>query len=224
MLFTFYIALAILLIAAYFIGSLNSAIIATFVTTGKDIRNYGSNNAGLTNVYRCFGKIPAGITLLIDILKGFIVILLARLIFILGIADYAEQDVLTVCGLATMCAILGHVFPVFYGFKGGKGILIASVCILATDPIVFLCELVMFVALVGTTRYISVGSIACCIGYPVFTLIWQSISNRYFDGTYENILIHALIALAAGIFCFARHIPNVKRLFKHEESKFSFVK
>ncbi len=208
-----------MLIVSYIIGSLNSAIIATFVTTGKDIREYGSKNAGLTNVYRCFGKIPAGLTLLIDILKGFIVIFLTRLIFVFNIADYSEYDVYTFCELTMLFAILGHVFPVFYKFKGGKGILIAATCMLATDPIVFLCELLLFVILVGITRYVSVGSIACCIGYPLFTLLWQSISVAYFDGTYYNIGAHAIIALLAGILCFARHVPNVKRLMKHEESK-----
>ncbi len=209
---------------SYIIGSLNSAIIATFIFTGKDIRDYGSKNAGLTNVYRCFGKLPAGVTLLIDILKGFIVIFLSKLLFILQFIDSNEYDVYFVCGLATLFAILGHVFPLFYGFKGGKGILIAATCMLATEPVVFLCEFVLFVLLVAITRYISVGSIATCIGYPIFTFVWQMLSNLYLDGNYENIWIHTLLALFAGILCFARHIPNVKRLIKHEESRFTFKK
>lgn len=95
---------------------------------------------------------------------------------------------------------------------------------LAIDPVVFLCEFVLFVLLVAITRYISVGSIACCFGYPLFTFIWQSVSNAYFGGVYECILVHTLIALAAGILCFWRHMPNVKRLMSHTESKFSFKK
>ncbi len=216
--------MAVLLIAAYVIGSLNSAIIATFVTTGKDIRDYGSNNAGLTNVYRCFGKIPAGLTLLIDILKGFVVVLLSKLLFYFRFASYDEHDFYIISGLATLFAILGHVFPVFYKFKGGKGILIAATCMLAIDPAVFLCEFVLFVILVAVTRYISVGSIACCVGYPVFTFIWQTVSNAYFNGAYSNIFLHTLIAILAGVLCFAKHIPNVKRLINHQESRFVLKK
>lgn len=214
----------IVLIISYLIGSLNSAIIATFAVSGKDIRDYGSKNAGLTNVYRCFGKAAAGLTLLIDICKGFLVVLLARLLFISSWFSYQDYDVVTVCSLAAVFAILGHVFPIFYKFHGGKGILIAGVCMLAIDPVVFLCEFVLFVLLVAITRYISVGSIACCFGYPLFTFIWQSVSNAYFGGVYECILVHTLIALAAGILCFWRHMPNVKRLMSHTESKFSFKK
>lgn len=140
------------------------------------------------------------------------------------VIDSSECDVYFVCGLATFFAILGHVFPVFFGFKGGKGILIAATCMLATDPVVFLCEFILFALLVAITRYISVGSIATCIGYPIFTFAWQTLSNIYFDGDYQNIWIHVLLALFAGILCFARHIPNVKRLIRHEESKFAFKK
>lgn len=214
----------IVLVLSYLIGSLNSAIIATFIVSGKDVRDYGSKNAGLTNVYRCFGKAAAGLTLLFDICKGFFVVFLARLLFITGWFSYSDHDVITACGLAALFAVLGHVFPVFYKFHGGKGILVAGVCMLAIDPAVFLCEFVMFVVLVAITRYISVGSIACCFGYPLYTLIWQTVSNAYFGGTYENVWIHTLIALAVGVLCFWRHMPNVKRLISHSESKFVLKK
>ena len=201
-------------------GSLNSAIIATFFVSGKDIRDFGSNNAGLTNVYRCFGKLAAGLTLLFDFAKGVVVIIAARLPFMLNLLDKSQYDVLTVCGVAILFAIFGHSFPVFYGFKGGKGILIAGVCMLFADPVVFLCEFVLFVVTVALSRYISLGSILCCIGYPVLTFIWQTVGVTYLNLDYKNIWIHTLLALLAGIFCFVRHMPNVKRLINHEENKF----
>ncbi len=205
-------------------GSLNSAIITTFFISGKDIRDFGSKNAGLTNVYRCFGKTAAALTLLFDLLKGFLVVLAARLPFITGILSKDDYDVLSICLLAALCAIIGHSYPVFYGFKGGKGILIAAVCMLATDPVVFLCEFIVFISVVAISRYISLGSIACCVGYPVFTFLWQALLAPVFGLQYENIVLHVIITALAGIFCFLRHLPNVKRLINHEENKFKIRK
>lgn len=205
-------------------GSLNSAIIATFFVSGKDIRDFGSKNAGLTNVYRCFGKTAAALTLAFDFLKGILVILASHLPFMIGILSDAEYDTLTVSMIAALFAVIGHSFPIFYGFKGGKGILIAAVCMLLIDPVVFVFEAVVFFSTVGITRYISLGSIACCAGYPIFTLLWQTLSVKLFDSDYRQIAVHVVLALLIGILCFLRHLPNVKRLINHEENKFSIRK
>lgn len=220
---TFCFLFVLVLVASYLVGSLNSAIISTFLTKGKDIRQFGSNNAGLTNVYRCFGKLPAALTLLMDLLKGFAVVCLTKLVFFVT-ASPAGFDTVTACGLASLFAVLGHVFPVFYKFKGGKGILVAATCMAAIDPVVFLCELALFVLLVALTKYISVGSIACCAGYPVFTLAWQLLANAHFGGDYVNIPVHTFVAFLVGLLCFLRHLPNVKRLVAHQESKFALKK
>lgn len=194
------------------------------MVSGKDVRDFGSKNAGLTNVYRCFGKTAAALTLIFDFLKGIIVIIASRIPFIVGIISDIDYDKLSISMIAALFAIIGHSFPIFYQFKGGKGILIAGVCMLATDPIVFIFEAVLFFSLVGITKYISVGSIACCIGYPIFTLIWQIISVNVFDANYYMITAHVIIALLIGVLCFVRHLPNVKRLINHEENKFKIRK
>lgn len=194
------------------------------MVSGKDVRDFGSKNAGLTNVYRCFGKTAAALTLIFDFLKGIIVIIASRIPFIVGIISDIDYDQLSISMIAALFAIIGHSFPIFYQFKGGKGILIAGVCMLATDPIVFIFEAVLFFSLVGITKYISVGSIACCIGYPIFTLIWQIISVNVFDANYYMITAHVIIALLIGVLCFVRHLPNVKRLINHEENKFKIRK
>lgn len=211
-------------VLSYLIGSLNSAIIATYLVARKDVREFGSKNAGLTNVYRIFGKTAACLTLLFDFLKGFIAVFIANLPFIFGIISKDEYDSMILSLAAAIFIILGHSFPIFYEFKGGKGILLAAVCMLATDPVVFLCEFIVFFALVALTRYISVGSIACCIGYPLFTLLWQGFISQFFGIEYQNVLIHTLLTLVMGIICFLRHMPNVKRLLNHEENKFKFRK
>ncbi len=148
----------------------------------------------------------------------------SHLPFILGILSETDYDKLTVSMIAALFAIIGHSFPIFYGFKGGKGILIAAVCMLLIDPVVFLLEAIVFFTTVGISRYISLGSIACCAGYPIFTFLWQILSVKMFDSDYQNIIIHTVLALLIGILCFLRHLPNVKRLINHEENKFSIRK
>ena len=210
--------------ASYVIGSLNSAIIVTYLIKHKDIREYGSFNAGLTNVYRCFGPLTAVVTILMDLAKGAVVVFGTKLIMKLPMFDGFKIDVLSVCMISILFAVTGHCYPVFYKFHGGKGILLAAVCMLLTDPVIFLCELVLFVAMVAITKYISVGSLSACIGYPLFTLIWQYLANACFGGEYENIWLHGLIILPMFLMCFLRHFSNIQNLWSGEEKKFYFHK
>lgn len=187
----------------------------------KDIREYGSKNAGLTNVYRCFGSGCAAVTLAIDLLKGFVVVFGTKgALFASGLFSKYDYDEVLACLIVSACAVLGHVFPVFYRFKGGKGILIASMCTLAIEPVAFLCGLTVMVVMTAITKYISVGSICCCLGYPLFFIF----SAWLKDGITQRTYIHAAVAAVMGIFCILRHIPNIIRLVHHEENKFSFKK
>ena len=206
--------------ASYVIGSLNSAIIVTLLVKRKDIRKYGSFNAGLTNVYRCFGASTAAITLLMDFAKGAIVVLGTKLMLLLPMFRGFPLDTLSVCMISTLFAVAGHCYPAFYGFKGGKGILLAAVCMIFTDPIIFLLELILFVIMVATTKYISIGSLSACVGYVVFTFVWQTLSNAFFGGSYENIWLHLLIILPMFLMCFLRHFSNIQHLWQGEEKKF----
>ena len=209
-------------ILSYIIGSLNSAIIMTYLLKRKDIREYGSFNAGLTNVYRCFGMTTAGATLLMDFLKGVIVVFGTKFVLTLPLFENFKLDVLSVCLISALFAVTGHCYPAFYKFRGGKGILLAAVCMVLTDPVVFLLEAIMFVILVGITRYISVGSLAACIGYPIFTMLWETAANAWFGGSYENISLHALIILPMFFMCYFRHFSNIRHLWSGEEKKLYF--
>lgn len=210
--------------ASYVIGSLNSAIIATAVIKHKDIRKYGSFNAGLTNVYRCFGLFTSAATLAMDLIKAIVVVFGTKLVLLLPIFEGFKLDTLSVCMISALFAVCGHCYPVFYGFKGGKGILLAAMCMICTDPMIFLLEAILFVALVAITKYISIGSIAACVGYPTFTLAWQYLSNICFGGSYENIGLHVLIILPMFLMCFLRHFSNIQHLWSGEEKKFYFHK
>ncbi len=212
--------LLITFIASYTVGSLNSAIIATYLLKHKDVREYGSFNAGLTNVYRCFGVTAAICTVIMDLLKGAVVVFGTRLVYSLPLYEDCRLDSFSVVLISVLFAVLGHCFPVFYRFKGGKGILLAAVCMLFTDPMVFLMELIMFAILVSTTKYISVGSLAACVGYPIFTMCWQLFANAFLGAGYENIYLHGLIILPMFILCYFRHFSNIKHLWSKEEKKF----
>lgn len=218
------IILTVVFAASYIVGSLNSAIICTFLLKHKDIREYGSFNAGLTNVYRCFGPAAAVATMVMDLMKGVVVVFGTRLVMLLPVFDGFGLDTLSVTMISALCAVIGHCYPAFYKFRGGKGILLAAICMLLTDPAVFALEAIMFVILVAITRYVSVGSIAACIGYPTFTLLWQIFSNAYLGGEYENIGLHVLIILPMFLVCFLRHFSNIQHLWSKEEKKFSFHK
>lgn len=218
----YYLALLVVAVISYLIGSLNSAIISVRLVKGKDIRDYGSHNAGLTNVYRTFGGLSAAMTLIIDLLKGIVVVFGARgALFWSGLFSADEHSVVTACMIGAMFAVMGHCFPIFYGFKGGKGILIAAVCTICINPLVFLLAVTAFLIVFIATRYVSLSSITCCVVYPICFVIADLIM---FGSVDLYTLAHFFIALAMGVFCFVRHWPNIQRLRNHTESKFTFRK
>lgn len=216
--------LAAVFLICYIIGSLNSAIIAVALIKHKDIRNYGSKNAGLTNVYRCFGQMAALATIFIDVSKAAVIVYGTKAVLHLPAFEDFKLDALSVCLISVLFGVIGHCYPVFYKFHGGKGILLAAMCMVFTDPMIFLFEAIIFAVLVYATRYISVGSMAACLGYPVFTLLWQTLSNRFLNSDYENIWLHVLIIFPLFILCFFRHFSNIQKLWKGEEKRFGFHK
>lgn len=206
------IAVLIACIAGYLLGSLNFALIVSFVGYRKDIRNYGSGNAGMTNVLRTFGKVPALITLIGDLSKGVIAILIGRLLIGLigGAPDFPFGD-----EIVGLCALLGHMFPIYYGFKGGKGILVSAGIILTIDPIVFLIIFAVFLLFFVCTRIVSLGSIAATVAYPISTLF-----RKIFIGAeLWDIIIPTLTACCFMILVLYMHRGNIKRLRSGEEPR-----
>ena len=206
------ISIIISVIVAYLIGSLNSSITVVKIWKKVDIRDYGSKNAGLTNTLRVFGKSPALVTLICDLLKGVIAVLIGRLI-----AHFFGVDNTLIVGYcAGISAFLGHIFPLYYGFKGGKGVLMAATTLLALDPLTFAIVIPFFALLLYITRYVSVSSIIAAIAYPIITYITQSM--RDFDAP----LIDAGFALLMSIIMIYMHKANIQRLKNGTENKFSF--
>ena len=216
------------IVIAYLIGSMNPAIIITRIKTGKDIRTMGSGNAGFTNVLRSVGTGPAVATIICDYLKGIIAVLIGWWIFssLTVTNDVAPIEYVKYGRyLAGMCVILGHTFPIYYGFKGGKGVVTANALMLVVDWRVFLMILATFLIIFLVTKIISLGSIACAALYPVYTLLVTYFMDYLpFLGTenelrFRFVLISTACAAAVGAMVIIMHKENIGRLLRGEEKR-----
>ena len=200
----------IMAVIAYAIGSVNFSIIFSKKFAGFDVREKGSGNAGTTNMLRSVGKGLAALTLICDILKGVVSILIA-----IGIGKIAKdikpEIVVQVAGIF---AIIGHTFPVYFGFKGGKGIATSLGILLLTNWQIGLICMVFALVLMILTRMVSLGSIMAAVLFPILTIF---ITDNYIvEGNY---IIFGLIMALIVIF---NHRSNIKRIYKGEENKVSF--
>lgn len=200
------VTLIFIAIIAYSLGSLNGALIASKAMHRKDIRNYGSGNAGLTNSYRVFGAKTAAVVLAIDIMKGIIGAIIGGLLMNI----YDQQTVGQV--FAGFCAILGHCYPVFYGFKGGKGALAGFSMILVADYRVAFLVIFIFFAIIAFTKLVSLGSLASSLSAPIFMLAFG----------YGSLV--AIVTLLGVLLIVFAHRENIGRLITRTESKINFGK
>ncbi len=216
------------MIIAYLIGSLNPAIIITRLKTGKDIRTMGSGNAGFTNVLRSVGKGPAIATIVCDYLKGIIGVLIGWWIFSqLTVTNDVAPVEYVIYGryLAGLFVILGHSFPIYYGFRGGKSVVTANALMLVVDWRVFLIVLGTFLIIFFATKLISLGSIICAGLYPVYTLLITYFLDYLPNLGTENelrfrfVLISTGCAFLVGAIIIFRHKDNLKRLINGEEKR-----
>ncbi len=203
-------ALAVLL--AYLAGSLPTSYLAGRLLRGIDLRREGSGNLGATNVYRTLGAWPAAVVMLVDVAKGFVSAAYApRLVAALVPPAGPPDGILPLaCGLA---AILGHVFPVWLGFRGGKGVATAVGVFLALSPGATLGAVLVWLAAVALVRIVSVASLALGVCLPFFVYAEQ----RARDGAE---LLVAFAALA-GLFVWWTHRENLRRLANGEERRIS---
>ncbi len=195
-------------LVSYLIGSISFSVIFTKKLAGFDVRDKGSGNAGSTNVLRTAGKGIAALTLVCDVLKGVVAIFLAKAIADFDNVNHAEY----VVQLAGLMVVLGHTFPVFFKFKGGKGVATSLGIILLINWQIGLICLVFALILMLLTRMVSLGSVAAAILFPVLTLF---ITDNYIvAGDYR------IFGILLGIFVCYNHRSNIKRLLKGTENKF----
>lgn len=203
----------IVTIIAYLLGSVSFAVIFGKKIKGIDVREKGSGNAGSTNVLRTAGKKAAALTLLCDVLKGVVAIFIA---FIAG-KIFKNTDSALLVQLAAMAVAIGHTFPIFFEFKGGKGVATSLGIILMINWQIGLICLAFWLVIVILTRMVSLGSIGAAILFPILTIFIREnyiISNGYYF----------VFAILLAILVIFNHKENIKRLLEGKENKFSFKK
>ncbi len=217
---TYYVILVLAVIAtaavSYLLGSISSAIIVSKLMFKEDVRSHGSGNAGLTNMLRTYGKGAAALTLVGDMAKTALAVLFTALIF--GFSYKNGISMSGYCYLAGLCAVLGHVYPIFYGFKGGKGVLVTASMALILCPAIFGALVLLFAIIVAISGFVSLGSIVVASLFPVCVCLYS-----YFLGG-SIPLLTAVCTIFLGAFIVWCHRSNIKRLRDGNEKKLSIGK
>lgn len=209
---------ATMAIIAYFIGSINFSVILSRKMAGFDVRDKGSKNAGTTNMLRTVGKKAALITLICDILKGVISVFIA---FILGLI-IGETNKALLVQIAGIFVIIGHTFPIFFEFRGGKGVATALGVLITTNYQIGLICLVFALVIMAITRMVSIGSVLAAILFPILTIF---IHNNYLvQGTEGMDFGYIIYGIIIGLFVCFNHRENIKRILNGTENKLSFKK
>jgi glycerol-3-phosphate acyltransferase PlsY len=198
-------------VLAYLLGSINFAVIFSKVFMKKDVREVGSGNAGTTNVMRSAGFVPGALTFLCDALKGFAACYVGKIVF--QMLSETHGDDLGILG-AYICGLLcmiGHVFPVFFKFKGGKGVATSVGIFAVCAPVAIVLGLAVFAVITSTTKYVSLASLSATVVVVVTSVIF-----RLTDG---YLIWQIVLAVAMGIIVFLKHKDNVKRLLNGTENK-----
>jgi glycerol-3-phosphate acyltransferase PlsY len=200
-------------LAAYLLGSIPFGFLLVRVFLKEDIRAKGSGNIGATNVVRAGGKGLGALTFALDACKGYFAVFLAsRIVFVPGLAAISHEDVVA---LAALGAILGHIYPVWLGFKGGKGVATAFGVFLALAPWAALAALGVFLLAFAFTRYVSLGSILSAVAFPIFAvLLPHTAYGRWLTG----------VIFFVPIVVIAKHHQNIRRLLGGTEYRFGKTK
>ena len=206
------VRIVIVAIIAYLLGSINVAIILSKTIYKEDIREKGSGNAGLTNTLRNYGKKVAFFNLIGDVLKGVLSIILAWVIV------PEEAQLLAACIAAAAC-VLGHNFPLYFRFKGGKGVLTTLAVMLMIAPIPAVIALIVFIVVVLLTKYVSLGSMVAALTLTILTLI----RGNYFSVS-GGLTPLSVLAIGLATLIIIRHHANISRLIKGTENKLSLKK
>ncbi|MDR0919958.1 MAG: glycerol-3-phosphate 1-O-acyltransferase PlsY [Oscillospiraceae bacterium] len=218
------------IIISYLLGSINSSIVVCRVFKGTDIRTVGSKNAGLTNTIRCFGKGLGLLTLIGDLAKGVVAVLISKALFAyfdMGldglkiVENPPENGTVFVGYIAGFFAIIGHILPVYYGFKGGKGVLTASSILLVVDIRTFAIIIPFFLIVSFATRYVSIGSITAAVFYPILTF---AVQYYWRDFTFTAAMLDTILVVFTSALLIYMHRGNIKRLKQGTENKIKLKK
>ncbi|MCL2033904.1 MAG: glycerol-3-phosphate 1-O-acyltransferase PlsY [Oscillospiraceae bacterium] len=203
--------IAIICIAAvsYLIGSVNFAIIVSKAVAREDIRTKGSGNAGMTNILRTYGKGPAAVTAVGDFSKAILAIALSRVLF----NHFGLGDMIDAGYIAGIFVLLGHIRPLYFGFRGGKGVMTTLGIIVVINPLVGLIIAAVFIPVMFITKIVSIGSVLGAIAYPVITWLTDYLRGR-------TAVLDIVFAVVYMVIVLYMHKSNIKRLLNGTENKF----
>lgn len=209
----FIIDLIIIFVLTYIIGSVPFGLIVGKLVKGVDVREYGSGNIGATNVIRVLGKGWGYLVFFLDVLKGFLPTFLVSYILQIHELSLGKENIGWIVVLTGIISVLGHSFSCFLKFKGGKGVCTSLGVIIGLDWRVACIAYGLFLIVLLIWRYVSLGSVLAALSVPVMFIFF-----KYFSSPLSYKIIGLLMFLAI----FVKHIPNIKRLLNHTESKFVF--
>lgn len=201
----------LLILLAYLIGSIPTSVWVSEYFFDIDIRNYGSGNAGATNTYRVLGPKWGSLVMMVDMLKGIIAVKLSLLLPSYADSEVNLQNLQTVLGLA---AVIGHIFPIWADFRGGKGIATLFGLVLGISPWTALSCVGIFTLVLYLTRFVSLSSILASIAFPVFILVIFNVDNP----------AYRVFAIAVALMVLLTHQKNIGRLLTGNESKVPILK
>ena len=203
----------------YLLGSLSFSVIVSKGLYHQDIRSFGSGNAGMTNVLRTFGKKAAALTIVGDIGKGVVAVLLAKWFFQSSFATGQTYFWGSILGmyLAAFFAVIGHVYPLYFGFKGGKAVSVATGTIVAISPVMVLPLLVVFFGVLAAKKMVSLSSICCAAAYPVVTFLYYAVVRK---DEVPAIVTATVGAAIMGVLVIWLHRSNIQRIRNGTEYKF----
>ena len=217
-------------VIGYLVGSVSFSIIFTRLFDKKDIRTMGSGNAGFTNVLRSVGKLPSILTFIFDFAKGLLAVYLGMLIFQASGAPFIVKQ----CGiyLAGVACILGHVFPLYFHFKGGKGVLTSAALILIIDWRIFLIVVGVFLIVFLISKIISLASISAAVSLPIGTFLvtyfadYRPNLSHSFDKGYSlaYVVVTTAFSLIFAALVVGKHHANIGRILRGEEKKITAKK
>lgn len=210
----FLIVLAVA-VEAYLLGSVDTGILVSKYLYHDDVRTHGSGAAGMTNMLRTFGKKAAAMTATGDVLKGVLAVCIGRWLFHMLPADAGMSPYLGVY-LAAIFAVLGHLYPLYFGFKGGKGVLVAAGAILAIQPVLLPFLALIFLACLLPTGMVSLGSVTMAAAYPLLTLGYCLLRGY----AVQDLLICLVGSVIMAAMVIYMHRSNIQRIRDGKEYRF----
>ena len=202
-------------VQAYLLGSIDTGILVSKFLYHDDVRKYGSGAAGMTNMLRTFGKKAAALTAFGDVLKGVLAVCIGRWLFTQMPESTTLSPYLAVY-LAAIFAIIGHLKPLYFGFKGGKGVLVAAGAILAVQPVLLPVLAVIFLVCLVPTGMVSLGSITMAAAYPVLTLVYSLMRGL----PTRDVVVCTVGAAIMGGMVIWMHRSNIQRIRDGKEYRF----